>query len=215
MVPIPTRLKALLFPPRCALCHRFLEAGEGRVCPECAALEPEPITGALRGAHYKRWVSVFPYEDRLRDSILRYKFGGCRFYAGVYGPLLARAIRKGLGADWDLLTYVPLSPLRRWRRGYDQTLLLAREAARALGTEAVPTLKKRNRRPQSRTFGQEARQRNIRGAFSPVDPDLVRGKRVLLIDDILTTGATLSEASRVRKQAGAKEILAATLAVRM
>ena len=75
------------------------------------------------------------------------------------------------------------------------------------------TLKKRSLvKPQSRTLGPEERKRNIRGAFSVPDPALVRGKRVLLIDDVLTTGATVSEASRMLLEAGAKSVDVATLA---
>jgi ComF family protein len=204
----------LIYPRRCVLCHRLVGPEGSRLCPACVGGLPEPISGARRGSHYSRWVSALWYEASARESILRYKFRGCRFYAGIYGPLLARAVTQQLGTDFDLLTYVPLSPLRRWRRGYDQTLLLARAAGTVLGMEPVRTLKKSSRiRPQSRMLRREDRAGNIRGAFTPVDPALVRGKRVLLIDDILTTGATLSEASRVLRDAGAKEILAATLAV--
>lgn len=216
MKPILNTLKALLYPPRCVICRRLLEDEAERLCPDCAGLAGEPISGARRGQHYSRWVSVFPYEDQVRSSILRYKFSGCRFYARTYGPLLARAIQKGLGTDWDLMTYVPLSPKRRRRRGYDQALLLARETGRVLGTPPVCTLKKQNRiKPQSSMGSAAAREANIRGAFSPTDPGLAAGKRVLLIDDILTTGATVSEASRVLKAAGAKEVYVATLAVRI
>lgn len=206
-------LKLLIWPPRCVLCHRILEPGAGRLCPGCAASLPEPFSGARRGSHYKRWASALWYEDRVRESFLRFKFGGCRFYAEHYGPWLANAVTKLLGTDYELLTYVPISRLRKRRRGYDQTLLLAEAAGRELGMKPVCTLKKRSRvKPQSRTLGPEERQRNIRGAFSVPDPALVRGKRVLLIDDVLTTGATVSEASRMLLEAGAKSVDVATLA---
>lgn len=207
-------LRDLLYPRRCLLCHRFLEPGEPLLCPQCAGTLPEPISGARRGSHYRRWASALWYEDEVRDSILRFKFGGCAFYAEAYGPLLARAIRQELGEDWELLSYVPLSRLRRRKRGYDQTLLLAKAVGRELGREPVCTLRKRSRtRPQSRMLSQEERQRNILGAFSVPKPELVRDKRILLIDDILTTGATVSEAARILREAGAKEVQVAALAV--
>jgi ComF family protein len=184
-----------------------------RVCPDCAAALPEPFSGARRGTHYRRWVSALWYEDRVRESFLRFKFGGCRFYAELYGPWLADAVKKQLGTDFDLMTYVPISPLRRRKRGFDQTLLLAEAAGRELGLAPVCTLKKRSRvKPQSRTLGPEERQRNIRGAFRVMDAEAVRGKRLLLVDDVLTTGATVSEASRVLMEAGAKSVDVATLA---
>lgn len=206
-------LLGLLFPRKCVLCHRLLEADEPRLCPACAASIPEPVSGARRGTHYRRWASALWYEDQVRSSFVRYKFGGCRFYARAYGPLLANAIEKQLGTQYDLLTFIPINSLRRRRRGYDQTLLLAVEAGRLLGSPPVPTLKKRRRKPQSRTINAEDRQRNIRGAFSVPDPTLVQDRRILLIDDVLTTGATVSEASRVLLEAGARLVDVATLAV--
>ncbi len=207
-------LKDLIWPRRCILCRSYMGPDGGRVCPACAASLPEPISGARRGSHYRRWTGALWYEDRVRESFLRFKFGGCRFYAESYGPWLANAVKKLLGTDYELMTYVPISRLRKRKRGYDQTLLLAEAAGKVLGMQPVYTLKKRSRvKPQSRTLGPEERQRNVRGAFRVPDPALVRGKRILLIDDVLTTGATVSEASRVLLEAGAKSVDVATLAV--
>ena len=205
--------KDLIWPRRCILCHRPVGPEGERLCPDCAASLPEAFSGARRGSHYRRWASALWYEDKYRESFLRFKFGGCRFYAEYYGPWLANAVKKQLGEQFDVMTYVPISRLRRRKRGYDQTLLLAEAAGKELGMTPVCTLKKRSRvKPQSRTIGPEERQRKIRGAFRIVDPEAVKGKRVLLIDDVLTTGATVSEASRVLLEAGAKSIDVATLA---
>ena len=206
-------MKDLIWPRRCILCHKPVGPEAERLCESCAASLPEPFSGARRGTHYRRWVSALWYEDKVRESFLRFKFGGCRFYADWYGPWLANAVQKQLGTDFGLMTYVPISRLRKWKRGYDQTLLLAEAAGRELGLAPVCTLKKRSFvKPQSRTLGPEERQRNIRGAFRVIDSEIVRGKRVLLIDDVLTTGATVSEASRVLLEAGAKSVDVATLA---
>jgi len=207
-------LRDLLWPRRCVICHKLVGSDADRLCPVCAAAIPEPISGARRGTHYRRWAAALWYEDHFRDSILRFKFSGCRFYARYYGPWLAKAVEDRLGRDFDLLSYVAVSPLRRWRRGYDQAELLAQAVGKALGMTPVSTLQKRSRvRPQSRTLGPEERQRNIRGAFRVRNPEAVRGKRILLIDDVLTTGATVSEASRVLLEAGAKSVDVAALAV--
>lgn len=206
-------LRDLIWPRRCVLCRRLTGPAAERICPACAAALPEPISGARRGAHYKRWAAALWYEEPFRTSFLRFKFGGCRFYAEDFGPLLAEAVRKQLGTDFDLMSYIPISFLRRRKRGYDQTLLLAEAAGARLGMAPVRTLRKKNLvRPQSRTHGTGERERNIRNAFRVTDPELVRGKRILLIDDVLTTGATVSEASRVLLAAGAKSVCVATLA---
>ena len=84
--------KDLIWPRRCVICHRPVGPAGDRLCPACAAAIPEPISGAKRGANYRRWVAAFWYEDDFRASILRFKFGGCSFYADYYGPWLARAV---------------------------------------------------------------------------------------------------------------------------
>ena len=206
-------LRNLIWPRRCILCRKAVGSEGDRVCPACTAALPEPFSGARRGSHYRRWASALWYEDQVRESFLRFKFGGCRFYADYYGPWLANAVQKQLGTKFDLMTYVPISRLRKRKRGYDQTLLLAEAAGRELNMTPVCTLKKRSFvKPQSRTLGPEERQHNIRGAFRVIDAEAVKGKRVLLIDDVLTTGATVSEASRVLLEAGAKSVDVATLA---
>ena len=206
-------LKDLVWPRRCVICRRLVGPDGDLICPACAAAIPEPISGARRGSHYRRWVSAFWYDDSFRASLLRFKFGGCRFYTALYAPPLARAIERHLGRDYDLLSFIAVSPLRRWRRGYDQSQLLAEAAGQLLGMTPIPTLRKSSRvKPQSRTVSPEERQHNIRGAFRVRDPEAVRGKRILLIDDVLTTGATVSEASRVLLEAGAKSVDVATLA---
>ena len=206
-------LRGLFFPRKCVLCHCLLEPQEPRLCPRCAAAVPEPISGARRGSYYQRWVSALWYVDAVRSSFGRYKFGGCSFYAREYGPLLAKAIETRLGTDYGLLTFVPINGLRRRRRGYDQSQLLAEQAAARLGLQLCSTLKKRRRKPQSKALNAAERRKNVQNAFWVWNPAAVQGKRVLLIDDVLTTGATVSEAARVLLAAGAKSVDVATLAV--
>ena len=116
--------------------------------------------------------------------------------------------------DADCVTWVPISARRKFRRGFDQSEWIARVVARELGLPLVAAAKKiRHTKPQS-TMGTAAHRRaNILGAYRVVDPALVKDKRILLIDDIVTTGATASECSRVLLTAGAKEVKLATVAV--
>ena len=116
--------------------------------------------------------------------------------------------------DTDILTWVPISRRRKRVRGYDQTEILARVVSRELGIPLTATLKKVvHTRPQSTMGSISHRKANILGAFEAADPASLRGKRILLLDDIVTTGATASEAARVLLTAGAKEVKLATLAV--
>ena len=114
---------------------------------------------------------------------------------------------------FDMLTWVPVSRLRKLRRGYDQVELLAKAVGRELGLSPVPTLKKiRNNRPQSRLKDPAARRANVLGAYRLLEGAAVKGQRVLLLDDILTTGATAGECARVLLSAGAKEVHCAAVA---
>ena len=113
----------------------------------------------------------------------------------------------------DVLTWVPVSRLRKVSRGYDQVELLARAVGAELGMEPVRLLKKiRHNRPQSGISDAAQRRANVLGAYQMVPGQDISGKRILLLDDILTTGATAGEAARVLLTAGAKEVHCAAVA---
>ena len=106
-----------------------------------------------------------------------------------------------------------MAPLRRLSRGYDQVELLADAVAEEMGTVSIRTLRKiRNTPPQSRLKDAARRRANVLGAYISVNPEAIRGKRILLLDDIITSGATASECARVLLTAGAKEVYCAALA---
>ena len=108
---------------------------------------------------------------------------------------------------FDVLTWVPISPIRKLQRGYDQVELLAKAVGAELGMEPVRTLRKvRHNRPQSGIEGEAQRKANVLGVYRAVNPESFRGKRVLMLDDIITTGSTAGEAARVLLTAGAKEV---------
>ena len=114
---------------------------------------------------------------------------------------------------FDCLTWVPVSSLRKLRRGYDQVELLAKAVGKELGMEPVPLLKKvRHNRPQSGIPDAAKRRANVLGAYRAINRDAISGKRILLLDDILTTGATAGECARVLLTCGAKEIHCAAVA---
>ena len=139
---------------------------------------------------------------------------GARHYGAVYGRLVAMKVLES-EEEFDVLTWIPVSPLRKLRRGYDQVELIAKAAGRELGMAPVSVLKKiRHNRPQSGISDAAMRRANVLGAYRVVHPELVSGKRVLLLDDILTTGSTASEAARMLKTAGAKEVHCAAVAAR-
>lgn len=208
-------LKELLFPPKCVLCRGLLKQEETDLCHSCRADAPEFPVRKTKPQFLDSFAAVWYYEGSVRESLLRFKFRGARSYAGCYGRHLAMVLAKTDPEGYDLLTWVPVSTLRKLGRGYDQVELIARVTARELGMEAVPALKKiRHNRPQSRIPDAAARRANVLGVYRVKDPESLSGKRVLLLDDILTTGATMSEAARMLKTAGAKEVHGAAVAAR-
>jgi ComF family protein len=138
---------------------------------------------------------------------LRYKFRGRRSYAKVYGRVLAMKLQQAYPEGFDLLTWVPISDLRKFTRGYDQVELLAEAVAEELGIPSRPLLKKvRHNKPQSGITGQAERRANVLGAYRITDATAVAGKRILLLDDVITTGATAGECARVLLTAGVSQV---------
>lgn len=208
------RLWALLFPPRCVLCRRFLTKEETDLCRHCREHAPEVTKEKFKYSFIARWCAVWYYKDDPRKSLLRYKFGRRRSYAAIYGRLLAMKLQRTGMDGFDVLTWVPVSALRRWKRGFDQTEALALAVARELGVPAVKALKKiRHTPPQSGIRNAAARRANVLGAYKVTQTDAVRGKTVLLLDDILTTGATISECAKTLCLAGAESVSCAVVAV--
>ncbi len=195
---VVTFLLDLLYPPRCAFCHDFLETSREGLCAHCKTGLPFAQNGGRQHFPFiPACVSPLNYEGNVRESLLRYKFGGATGYAKVYGRLVAGTVRR-----------------RRLReRGYDQARLLAKATAKELGLPLTQTLhKQRNTQPQSGTGDAAKRRANITGAYRMKRSADVTRKRVLLIDDIVTTGATLSECARVLGKAGAEQVVCATVA---
>lgn len=206
-------LAGLFFPRKCLLCRQLLSKEETDLCHDCRKHAPE-FTKAKRNIPFvANWTAVWYYKDTVRHSLLRYKFYNFRGYAEIYGRMLAMRILSDMPKGYDILAWVPTGFLRRLRRGYDHAQLLAIAAARELGTEPVAVLKKiRNTPPLSRFRDASHRRATVLGAYRVIDPSAIAGKRILMIDDIITTGATSSECAKTLLTAGAKEVYFAAVA---
>lgn len=199
----------LFFPPKCAFCGRV---GVHGVCAACEAALPRTEKALREGAPFGRCAVPLRYEGAVREAILRFKFRGGQGAAEGFGAILASCVAEELSGEFDLVTWAPVSRKRLRRRGYDQSYLLAREAARLWDTEPVPALEKTRDNPPQSGLGAEARRGNVLGVYRAVNVGRFRGKRVLLVDDILTTGSTLGECVRVLRDAGAQSVVCACLA---
>jgi predicted amidophosphoribosyltransferase len=191
-----------VFPTLCPGCGRRAEP----VCAECARTLRVPPP-ALPPAGLDGWVAPLAYEGVARELVARVKYR----HARATLPWLAAAVAGAVAADhapgsFDAVTWAPTTPDRRRRRGFDHAELLAREVARSLGLPPLATL----------TRGPGPPQTGLRSAARRAGPTFrIRAAvpgRVLLVDDVTTTGATLASAARVLRPAGATRIVAATAA---
>lgn len=203
-----------MFPPKCVLCRRLLVKDETDLCHICRLDAPEVgMATKNKFSFIAGWTAVWYYKDTVRQSLLRYKFRNARSYAPIYGRLLAMKLSRLCPDGFDCLTWVPVSRRRSFKRGFDQVELLAKAVGKELGIQPIRTLRKiRHTPPQSTITGAAQRRANVLGAYRLVEPDAVKGKRVLWLDDILTTGATASECARVLLTGGAKDVYFAAVA---
>ena len=184
----------LLYPPRCPFCGRVLERGEDRMCAVCLRELPWTDGPGRTVEGCEACLSPLHYRDRVRSAVHRYKFKGGADLAGLFGELTARCLSGRRDARLDLVTWVPLHPKRKKRRGYDQAELLARRTAELCAVPAVPTLEKvRFTDKQSRQSTEADRRANVEGAYRALPGLDLTGKRVVLVDDVVTTGSTLAQ----------------------
>lgn len=203
----------LLFPPKCPFCARVLD--RSGVCGGCESSLPWTgeahslweLPGALRCA------APLWYQGAAREGLLRFKFQGAAGAGDPLGGLVAQCAAERLSGEFDTVTWVPVSPGRLRKRGYDQAELLAQAACRRWDAVPLRLLEKiRDNPAQSGLAEGEARRENVKDAYRAAAPEAVRGRRVLLVDDVCTTGATLAECAGVLREAGAEAVVCAAVA---
>lgn len=211
------RLLSYLFPPRCVLCGRPGQWPCHDLCVACEASLPVLPGGALccevssTDSHCRppcdRSFAVCAYASPVDTLIHALKYGGQLAIGRVLGLLLARRASKfGLQLDVDCLFPVPLHPRRYAQRGFNQSAEIARFAAGALALPVAPRLAVRRSDTRSQVgLAPADRHANLQGAFAAgLGP--VRGRRIVIVDDVITTGSTVAELARALKQAGAATI---------
>lgn len=187
--------------PKCGKCGYPLiyDAGPDARCPVCAA-----------GAFDLEWLrSACRYEEMSRSVMLPFKHGGRIKYASFMSRAMIWSLRD-TPTDCDIVMPVPLARPRLIHRTYNQSTLLARPIARAMNVHLDVDSVRRKHRPDMGHMTPRQRQENIRGVFSVVHPERIRGHKILLVDDVYTSGATLSELRRVLMRAGAESVCGVT-----
>ena len=220
----------LLFPPRCALCGRHgaalceecaeaLPHAEPPRCPRCWSPQrrswgcPRCNESASGGLALEGLRCPYVFREGARELVHALKYSHYSALASPMGELMAQYL-QGVTLPAEVLVPVPLHARRQRVRGYNQSTLLAREMSRRLDLPlaAQALVRRRDTPPQARTAGGDARRRNVAEAFACA-PGVVSGRRVLLVDDVTTTGATLDACARVLlAEGGASGVSALTFA---
>lgn len=226
----------LILPPRCINCGKILMDDIG-LCPECfneinfisqpyckkcgLPFENAPNSKSLLCGHcMKKGKSIFrlgrsaiKYDDASKNLVLSFKFMDKTDNAKVFAQWLKIAGKDIFSDGVDVIVPIPLHFTRLVKRRYNQSALLARELSKLTGirTDYNSVIRHRKTKPQVQ-FSGHARVKNVKDAFSVKYIDRIKGQRVLLIDDVLTTGSTLKECALALKKAGAKSVDSLTVA---
>ena len=206
-------LTDLLYPPRCLLCGA-LRGWQETLCPACRERLSE--TGCfterdLFGCEKLLWCA--PYEGVFRRGMEQFKFEGVRECLPLFGGLLAAAVREsGILPRLTAVTYVPMPPERERHRGYNQSALLAEYLAKELGLPLREGVLRRDGRATAHAAaGRAERVALARESYRAGKASLPQGERILLVDDIITTGATVENCAALLRERGAETVFAAAV----
>ena len=205
---------SFIFPPKCVFCGKLLP-GDGRICTKCENSLPYTAGAGAKstGDFFDFCVSPLYYEGYVRRSLINFKFRGKRHYSKTYASKMLPCINDHLYGKFDIITWVPVSRKRLHKRGYDQAQLLAEAIAGYYNIPCIPLLEKsRDNPPQSTITGTDKRRANVSGVYHVKNGSDISGRKILLVDDIITTGSTISECSRMLLMAGAENIVCAAVA---
>ena len=182
--------------PRCPGCGGEID-GVLKICPKCLAMPPRP---------WRRAMALLAMRDSGQEVIYRLKFHGMTVMARSLSELAAPLLSAPEFSQSDLIVPVPLHRFRLWTRNYNQSELLGRMLGKKLRIPCRNALKRVRPTRRQATLDREARLKNLKGAFQTVRPEWIAGKKILLVDDVLTTGATLHAAAEELLKAGAAEV---------
>jgi len=218
-----TALADFIYPPVCALCSGRLD-DEMFLCGDCfhqleqaihvcAAYRPSDFVHLQEPILFHRAVTCFHFDPDIEQLIHEVKYNHRKKMGRFFGRLMARILADEIKPEFDLIVPVPLHTIRYRERGYNQSEALARGFAQERGLFVRTDCLKRvlHTKTQTMLSGKE-RQDNVREAFSVRKEKLCKGKRILLVDDVITTGATINGCARALKAAGANRITALALA---
>lgn len=204
----------LIFPNVCGFCNQI---NKDSLCKNCELMLTKYEINCITKTQNKYFDYLFcalKYKDCVREKILQYKFFENSYLYKTFAKIIIKNKKiYGFLKLYDIIISVPMHKSKKAVRGYNQSELIASELAKQMELEFGKNIliKQINTKVQS-TLTKTQRTENIKNAFAVMDFEKIKGKKVILIDDIYTTGSTVNECSKVLKQAGAKEICVVTIA---
>lgn len=199
----------------CDKCINLLPLNDGNICSKCGrkTIQSQCTCSTCGNTVqiYDRARSSFVYEKPVSQFIQKLKFYHKKFYAEILGEYLAVTYFKHVFAP-DIITYVPMTDKSQRKRGYNQSKLLALELSKRVNVEVVDCVIKIKETKRQAKLNKSQRIKNLQGAFKVPNKNLVKGKRVLLVDDVLTTGTTVNTVCEKLIKAGAVAVDVLTVA---
>ena len=203
-------VKDILFPVRCPYCETVILKTE-YACEECKKKFPSPAIIRYAVGGYK-CTSPFPYDGIFKKAVKKFKFGNKGGYAKQLAfPMVQSILESYKVVNFDLITSVPMHKKRLAQRGYNQAELLARECAKIMDIPYFDTLEKFRENREQHSIKASERAKNVRGVYRIIDKELVENKKILIIDDIITTGHTLGECAGTLIKSGCNSVNCAVL----
>ncbi len=208
----------LIYPPVCGICDKI---NKKNLCKKCELKIKKYEINKIEDyrndnlKYFDYQIKVFRYENIIREKIIDYKFNEKAYLYKTFEKMILKTKKTySFLKKYDIILYVPMFKKHKLIRGYNQSELIARKISDTLGItlEKNNLTKVINTKKQS-TLTKSERERNVKNAFKLKNPEKIKDKKVILFDDIYTTGSTVNECSKILKKAGATEIAILTIAV--
>lgn len=206
------KLINILYPNQCMICGK---SKEDSICVRCyKTLELNTKIDRYKDKNFNEHLYIFKYERKIRNVIIDYKFNDKAYLNNFFVKIILKnkKICRKI-KNYDIIIPVPIHIKRKRQRGYDQSELIARKIAEYLKLELIINclIKQKSTVPQS-SLTKKQRLENVKQVYKIINKQKIKDKRIILFDDIYTTGATANECAKVLKEEGAKEVLIFTLA---